>query len=121
MAAPLGTGRKYRYNIGKVIYRERLGRQCNNGCCYNGHLSQKHIAKEIGVEIATIFRTEAGSMPRKVTYEKMLRWLYKKSRPVKPRTRAKEIDLMIKRNHDTIFRQGYVKGWQDCLTKKEQR
>ncbi|KKK83556.1 hypothetical protein LCGC14_2792170, partial [marine sediment metagenome] len=104
MPAPLGVGRKHRYTIGKVIYKERMRRQCVNGCCSNGHISQKHAASEMKLHSAIIFRVEAGSMPRKSTYDKMVNWLYKKNRPVKPRTKSEEIDLIIKRNHDTIFR-----------------
>ena len=60
-------------------------------------------------------------MPHKVTYEKMVNWLYKRNRPVKKRLRPVEITKMIQRNYDSIFRKGYNKGYQDCLKNPKEK
>ena len=61
-----GRGRKYRFNIGTVIYdiRKRL------------KITQREAACLIGVSQHTIFRAESrGTIPRTIQYKRMLVWI----------------------------------------------
>ena len=62
----LGRWRKYRYNIGSIIYTIRQKRG----------IGQSKAAQEIGVNLYTVNRVEnRGTIPNRPQYAKMMNWI----------------------------------------------